>query len=222
MSEPIDWEAFWQPIELSLRVALTASPIVLVAGALAAWLMAKRRFPGKALLETVFLLPLVLPPSVVGFVLLVSLGRNSPIGTAIERLFGEPIVFSWWAAAVASIVVAFPLAYQTLKTGFAAVDGDLEDSARSMGARERQVFFYVTLPLTWRFVVSAAILGFARSLGEFGATLMIAGNIPGKTQTVPTAIYIAVESGKTAAAWYWTTAIVGIAFVLLFAAGRQK
>lgn len=183
--------------------------------------MSRRKFKGKIIIETMFMLPLVLPPTVVGFLLLVMLGRRSWIGEWIEWLFAAPIVFSWWAAVVASIVVSFPLVYQTMKVGFASVDRDLEDAGRSIGANEWAVFRYITLPLTSRSLISAFILGFARGLGEFGATLMIAGNIPGKTQTIPTAIYVAVDSGNTAMAWAWTFAIIAISFMLLLIS-RQK
>jgi molybdate transport system permease protein len=148
------------------------------------------------------------------------LGRRSWLGKWIEWLFDAPIVFSWWAAVVAAVVVAFPLVYQTMKTGFLSIDRDLEDAGRSIGANEWQVLRYITLPLAFRSLVTAYILGFARSLGEFGATLMIAGNIPGKTQTLPTAIYVAVDSGNMGIAWAWTGAIIAISFVLLLVSRR--
>lgn len=214
------WNEYWSPIGLSLQVAMLSSIVVAVLGVGAAWWMSRRSFKGKTLLETAFMLPLVLPPTVVGFLLLVMLGRKSWIGRFFEWLFDAPVVFSWWAAVVASIVVAFPLVYQTMKTGYASVDRDLEDAGRSIGASEWQVFRYITLPLTFRSLVTAYILGFARGLGEFGATLMIAGNIPGKTQTIPTAIYVAVDAGNTAMAWAWTGAIILISFIMLLFTGR--
>jgi molybdate transport system permease protein len=219
----ISWEEFASPILLSLKVAAVSSVIVLLLGGLAAWWMARRSFPGKTLLETVFLLPLVLPPTVVGFILLVVLGKKSWIGSFMESIFHLPIIFTWGAAVIASVVVSFPLVYQTVKTGFLSVDKDLEDSGRSLGAGEWQVLRYLTLPLAWRSVTAAYILGFSRGLGEFGATLMIAGNIPNKTQTLPTAIYIAVESGNQTLAWYWAGAIIVISFgMLLFASPRGR
>lgn len=168
------------------------------------------------------MLPIVLPPTVVGFLLLVLFGRNSFVGSIIERIFDAPLLFTWWAAVIASIVVSFPLVYQTMKVGFSSVDRELEAAGRSIGANEWQVFRYITLPLVWPSLMTAYILGFARSLGEFGATLMIAGNIPGKTQTVPTAIYIAVDSGNTTMAWVWTISIIVISFLLLLITGRNK
>ncbi|TVY05705.1 molybdate ABC transporter permease subunit [Paenibacillus cremeus] len=218
----MSWPEFWTPIWLSLQVALLSSIVVAVLGVGAAWWMNRWSFRGKTLLETAFMLPLVLPPTVVGFVLLVLLGRKSWIGRGIEWLFSAPIIFSWWAAVVASIIVAFPLVYQTMKVGFTSVDRDLEGAARAMGATEWQVFAYITLPLTYRALISAFILGFARGLGEFGATLMIAGNIPGKTQTIPTAIYVAVDSGNSALAWAWSGSLIVISFLMLLLTGRKK
>jgi molybdate transport system permease protein len=218
----MNWHDFWLPIRLSLQIALLSSLVVLLLGVAVAWWMPRRKFKGKIVLETIFMLPLVLPPTVVGFLLLVLLGRRSFIGKWIEWLFAAPIVFTWWAAVVASIVVSFPLVYQTMKVGFASVDRNLEDAGRSMGASEWGVFRYISLPLAFRSLISAYILGFARGLGEFGATLMIAGNIPGRTQTIPTAIYVAVDSGNTAMAWAWTCAIIIISFLLLLLTGRKS
>ncbi len=218
----INWNEFGSPIRLSLQVALLSSLLVVILGVAIAWWMSRRSFKGKSLLETAFMLPIVLPPTVVGFLLLVMLGRKSWLGRFIEWLFAAPIVFSWWAAVVASIVVAFPLVYQTMKVGFASVDRELEDMGRSLGASEWQVFWHITLPLTYRSLISAYILGFARSLGEFGATLMIAGNIPGKTQTMPTAIYVAVDAGNMPLAWAWTGTMIFISFMMLLLAGRKQ
>lgn len=218
----MNWDDFWPPIRLSLQVSLLASVLVLLLGIFVARWMHRSAFRGKTLLETAFLLPLVLPPTVIGFLLLVLLGRRSWAGRFIEWLSGAPIVFTWWAAVIAAVVVAFPLVYQTMKVGFASVDRTLEEAGRSIGANEWQVFRYITLPLTYRSLLSAYILGFARSLGEFGATLMIAGNIPGRTQTVPTAIYVAVDSGNGAMAWAWTGAIVLVSFVILLLTGRES
>jgi len=218
----IDWAQLWAPIRLSLQVALIASILSTLFGVALAWRMSRSSARGKVLLETAFLLPLVLPPTVVGFLLLVALGRRSWIGQFTEWLFSAPIIFSWGAAVIASIVVSFPLVYQTMKTGFRGIDYHLVDAARSIGASEWQVFRYITLPLAFPSVITAYILSFARSLGEFGATLMIAGNIPGKTQTVPTAIFVAVDSGNMTMAWLWTISMVVISFLLLLLTGRQR
>ncbi|QNK58870.1 molybdate ABC transporter permease subunit [Paenibacillus sp. PAMC21692] len=213
---------FWPPIRLSIQVTLLSSIVAAVLGIAAAWWMSRRKFRGQTMVDTAFLLPLVLPPTVVGFLLLMLLGRRSWVGQAIEWLFSSPVIFSVWAAVIAAVVVAFPLVYQTMKVGFDSVDRELEESARSMGASNMQVFRMITLPLAWRSLVTAYVLGFARGLGEFGATLMIAGNIPGKTQTVPTAIYVAVDGGRMTMAWAWTIGIVIISFLLLLLTGRWK
>jgi molybdate transport system permease protein len=216
----VPWRDLAEPVALSLRVTLTASVIVFIVALLAAWALARRTYRGQTLVETAFLLPLVLPPTVVGFLLLALLGRRSWLGRAIEAVFHAPIVFSWWAAVAASVVVAFPLVYQTMKAGFRSVNRIYEDAARTDGAGEWQVLLHITLPLSAQSLLTAYLLGFARSLGEFGATFMIAGNIPGRTQTVPTAIYTAVESGHWAPAWWWTGAIVALSFALMLVAGR--
>ncbi|WP_238186880.1 molybdate ABC transporter permease subunit [Paenibacillus sp. L3-i20] len=218
----MNWQQLWPPIFLSLQVTLMASVIAAVAGIAAAWWMSKKHFKGKIVVETLFMLPLVLPPTVVGFLLLVSLGRRSLLGKFAEWVFSAPVLFSPWAAVIAAVVVAFPLVYQTMRVGFAAVEREIEESARSAGASEWQVFRLITLPIVYRAVITAYILGFARGLGEFGATLMIAGNIPGKTQTIPTAIYVAVDSGNMPMAWAWTVGMIAISFIMLLLTGRLK
>lgn len=218
----IDWSSFWPPILLSLQVTLLASVVAAILGMAAAWWMSRGKFRGKVWVDTAFLLPLVLPPTVVGFLLLMLLGRRGWVGQAIEWLFSAPVIFSPWAAVIAAVVVAFPLVYQTMKVGFDSVDRELEQSARSMGASNWQVFRLIALPLAWRSLMTGYILGFARGLGEFGATLMIAGNIPGKTQTVPTAIYVAVDAGRMTMAWAWTIGIIVISFLMLLLTGRWK
>ncbi|MGZ4032581.1 MAG: molybdate ABC transporter permease subunit, partial [Tumebacillaceae bacterium] len=168
---------FWSPIYISLQVTIMASVMAFFLALGAAFWLARASFRGKTLVETAFMLPLVLPPTVVGYGLLVLLGRRSWLGEFIEWVFHQPLVFTWWAAVIAATVVAFPLVFQTLKNGFESVDRDLEDAARSMGANEWQVFRLVTLPLAWRFLLSGFMFGFARGIGEFGATLMFAGDI---------------------------------------------
>ena len=184
--------------------------------------MANKKFKGIALIETVFLLPLVLPPSVVGFLLIVIFGRNSPVGQMLEELFRQPVMFTWWAAVIASSVVAFPLMYQSAKTGFESIDEDIENAARVDGANEYKLFMFVTIPLAYKAIISGAILSFARALGEFGATLMFAGNIPGKTQTIPTAIYVAIDSGNMELAWLWVASIMVISFLMLICVHLMK
>lgn len=206
---------FWSPVRLSLEIASVSGFIVLVFGVLIGRLMSRSKFKGKVLVETLILLPLVLPPSVVGFLLIVVFGRQSPVGQLLEVIFNQSIMFTWWAAAIASTVVAFPLMYQSVKTGFEEIDAEIEGAARIDGANEWQLFLFVTIPLALKSILSGGILSFARALGEFGATLMFAGNIPGKTQTIPTAIYIALDSGNMRLAWLWVISIIVISFIML-------
>lgn len=213
---------FWTPIKLSVEIASMSVVFVFIFGLLSARFMAKKQFFGKTAAETLLTLPLVLPPTVVGFILIIIFGINSPIGRTVENLFGSTIMFTWWAAVIAASVVAFPLMYQSAKTGFLQVDPGAEEAARVDGANEWKVFWYVTLPLSSRTIVTGLILSFARALGEFGATLMFAGNLPGRTQTAPTAIYMAIESGNLDAAWLWVIAMVGISFLMLLSTSFLK
>lgn len=200
----------FHPLVLSVQVAIAATAIVLVVGIGLALLISRARFPGKPIVEAVIALPLVLPPTVVGYSLLWLLGRGGPLG-------GLDLVFTWGSAVIASSVVALPLMVWSAEAAISAVDRDLEDAARTLGWSEWGILSRVTLPLASRGVVAGAILAFARSLGEFGATLMVAGNIPGRTQTVPLAIYSAVLSNDSdqAASWVLLMTITGLAVVLL-------
>lgn len=218
----INWTDFFAPVWLSVKISVITSLIVFVLAAIAAKAMAGRKFPGYTLIETLLLLPLVLPPTVVGFVLLVVLGRRSWIGRLYEQFTEHTILFTWGAAVIAAVVVAFPLVYRTVKAGFEDVEKDLEDAARAQGATEIQVLRYVTLPLAGRSLAAGYVLGFARGLGEFGATIMVAGNIPGHTQTVPTAIYVAVDGGNMTLAWMWVCAIIAISAVMLMFVNRRS
>ncbi|MDP5272669.1 molybdate ABC transporter permease subunit [Chengkuizengella axinellae] len=215
-------ESFIAPIIISLKVALTASIVVFMFSIPLAFLMARKKFPGKSILETFFMLPMVLPPTVVGFLLLIIFGRNSWFGQTIEWLFNQPLIFTWWAAVVAAVVVSFPLVYQTLKSGFSSVEKEIENAARNSGASEWQVFRYITTPLSFKFFITAYILGFARGLGEFGATIMFAGNIPNKTQTISTAIYLAADTGNMTLVWLWVVSIILISFFMLWVVNRSN
>ncbi|MBS4207139.1 molybdate ABC transporter permease subunit [Bacillus sp. FJAT-50079] len=208
-------QAFWQPIQLSVEIALISCVIVLVLGLILGRVMSNVTFRGKAIVETIFLLPLVLPPTVIGFLLIVVFGKNSPVGQMIEWIFHQPIIFTWWAAVIASTVVAFPLMYQSAKTGFSSIDVDIENAARVDGASDLKLFLFVSVPLALKSIISGVVLSFARALGEFGATLMFAGNIPGKTQTTSTAIYIALDSGNMQLAWLWVACMIVISFIML-------
>jgi len=206
---------FLSPLKLSIEIAFVSGIIVIVIGILLGKWMAKRNFKGKLFLETVLLLPLVLPPTVIGFLLIIIFGKNSVLGNLIIWLFNQPVMFTWWAAVMASTVVAFPLMYQSAKTGFESVDEDVENAARVDGAKEWQVFFFISIPLALKSIVSGGILSFTRALGEFGATLMFAGNLPGETQTTPLAIYMAIGSGNMSLAWSWVICMIGISFLML-------
>lgn len=206
---------FLSPIWISIKVASIAGVIVILLGTLAGRILARKTFKGKVFLETLLMLPMVLPPTVVGFFLIVIFGKNSFVGQAIEKLFNQSIIFTWWAAVIAAIVVAFPLMYQAAKSGFQGVDIEIEEAARIDGASEWRIFLFITIPMAAKTLISGSILSFARALGEFGATLMFAGNIPGVTQTIPTAIYIAIDSGNMKMAWLWVIVVVLLSFILM-------
>ncbi|WP_028390851.1 molybdate ABC transporter permease subunit [Bacillus cihuensis] len=208
-------QEFLSPIWLSIKIATISGVIVILIGTLIGRILARRSFKGKSILETTLMLPMVLPPTVVGFFLIVIFGKNSMAGKAIEWLFKQPIIFTWWAAVIASIVVAFPLMYQSAKSGFQGINLDIEEAARVDGANEWRIFLFISIPLASKALISGSILSFARALGEFGATLMFAGNIPGETQTIPTAIYIAIDSGNMKMAWMWVISIVILSFLIL-------
>ncbi len=184
----------WSAVYLSLLVALTATVGSLPFGVALGHLLARRQFPGKAVVETILSLPLVLPPVVTGYMLLVTFGRHGWLGYCLDRWLGVSLVFTWKGAALASAVMAFPLMVRAVRLAFAGVDARLETAARTLGAGPLEAFFRVSLPLARRGVIAGAVLAFARSMGEFGATIMIAGNIPGETQTVPLYIYSSINS----------------------------
>ncbi len=202
----------YTPLILSLKVAGISTVIVFIAGAFFAHLFARKQFFGKSILESLFLLPLVLPPTVVGFGLLMLLGKKGWIGSWLLEWFDFQVVFTWIGAVIASIVVSFPLMYQSASAAFQNLDARLENAARTMGASEWKVFRTVTFPLAWPGLLAGLVLSFARGLGEFGATLMLAGYIPGKTDTIPMAIYFAVESGQMEKATFWVVIIVALGF----------
>jgi len=205
-----------EPILLSLKVAIAAVAVDFFFGLVIARTMARKEFPGKNVVESLIILPMVLPPTVLGYGLLILLGKRGPVGRFLLETFDIQLVFTWWAAVIASAVVSFPLMYQSAKAAFAGVDVSLEAAARTLGAKELRIFLTVTLPLAWPGILAGLVLSFARALGEFGATLMVAGNIPGKTQTIPLAIYFAVESGDTDAARNLVLVITLLSFAAVF------
>ena len=213
-------EIDWFPLLLSLRVAIVSTIVVTVVGVTLGWLLARRRFFGREALDALVTLPLVLPPTVLGYYLLTLLGRGSFVGRALEETTGLRLVFTWQGAVVAAAVGALPLVVKTARASIAAVDTELEDAARTLGRSEWQVFLRVTMPLAARGLTAAAMLAFARSLGDFGATLMVAGNIPGRTQTAAVAIYDATQAGRDTQALTLVLILSTIAFALLYATNR--
>jgi len=202
------------PVWISLATSATATVLTLVAGLSAAVWRARRSGQILAIVDGLFLLPLVLPPTVVGFFLLLLFGRNGPLGKLLNHL-GATVVFSWPATVIAAAVVAFPLMYLTARGALEQVDTHFLQAARTLGASEWRVFREIALPLAWPGVLAGTILSFARALGEFGATLMVAGNIPGRTATIPIAIYFAVEADDIRAALVWCLIDVVISLALL-------
>lgn len=213
----------WQAIRLSILVATAAVLASLPAGVALSILLARRQFWGKGALETLVHLPLVIPPVVTGYLLLMTFGRHGWLGPLLERGLGIRFVFDWKGAALASAVVAFPIMVRSMRLAFSSVDVRLERAARTLGANRWDTFFSVTLPLARHGIIAGSILAFARSLGEFGATIMIAGNIPGETQTIPLHIYNTIESpGGAARAWPLVAAAIAIAALALVAGERLE
>jgi molybdate transport system permease protein len=210
----------WFPLWLSLRVAFVSTAVAFVVGLWLAYILANREFRGKEVLDAAITLPLVLPPTVLGYYLLVLLAGNSPLGKLWENIFGSPLVFTWKAAVVAALLHALPLLVKSARAALESVDRSLERAARNLGASEWRLFWKVTLPVARRSILAAVALAFARSLGDFGVTLMVAGNIPGRTQTAAVAIYDAVESGNTALARTLVLVISAVALLILTLANR--
>jgi len=206
------------PIFLSLRVATLSTILAGLFGIGLAWLLTHRRFPGRSLLESVVILPLILPPTVVGFYLLLLLGHSGPLGKTLEAA-GLEIVFTWRAAVIAATVAALPLVVKAVQAAFESVDPRVEAAGRTLRSAA-SVFLTVTLPLAWRGILAGLILAFARSMGEFGITLMLAGSIPGRTQTLPLAIYDAVQANDLAQANALALVTIGIVTALLFLLSR--
>ncbi len=202
------------PALISIKITLTATVIIFFLGLFTAWWMTNYRGRWQELLDAVLTLPLVLPPTVAGFGILLLIGKNGPIGNFLS-LFGVNIIFSWYAAVIAATVVAFPLMYKTSRGAFEQIDPNILNAARTLGASEWKVFWRISVPLAWPGIAAATALAFARSLGEFGATLMVAGSIPGKTQTIPIAIYFATQSGDMRVALIWVSIIFAISLTVI-------
>lgn len=205
---------------LSLKVAGLATLLNIVLGTAAGFALARWRFAGRDVLDTVLTLPMVMPPTVLGYYLLVLLGRNGPIGGWLQNTFGINLIFTWQGAVIAAMVVTFPLVFKPARAAFEGVSPQLEQAARVLGLCERSVFFRVSLPLAWRGILAGVLLAFARALGEFGATLMVAGSLPGKTQTLSIAVYEAVQAGEDALANQLVLLISMVCILILLAVGR--
>lgn len=206
----------YSPLYLSLKIASIATIIVFIVGTILARSFSRKEFRGKHVIESIFLLPLVLPPTVVGFGLLYLFGKNGFLGSWLLHYFDVQVVFTWYAAVIASTVVSFPLMYQSAAAAFKKYDQNVENAAYTLGASRMKVFFTISLPLAWPGLLAGLVLTFARALGEFGATLMIAGYIPGKTDTLPLAIYFSVESGQNEQALLWVIIMIAIGFTTIY------
>lgn len=210
----------WFPLLLSLKVAALATAIALLMGMGLGWVVARTRLPGRGLLEALCMLPLVLPPTVLGYGILVAMGRRSALGGWLREHFDYTIIFSWHGAVVASALVALPLVLKGASTAFAQVDRSLEAAARTLRQSRWSTFVRVTLPLAWPGILAGMLLAFARAMGEFGASLMVAGSIPHQTQTASMAIYDAVQSGQDDLAAALVLVISAVSVVILLASNR--
>ena len=210
----------WITIALTLKVALWATAINLVLGVAVGWCLARKRFAGRELVDAVLTLPLVLPPTVLGYYLLVLVGRRGWLGRWLHDVFGINLIFTWQGAVIAATLVSFPLVLRSARGAFEAVDPQLENAARVLGLGEWAVFSRVTIPMAWPGILAGTLLVFARSLGEFGATLMVAGSIPGRTQTLSMAVYEAVQAGDDAQATFLVVVTSIVCIAVLLTAGR--
>jgi len=213
---PETWSALW----LSIKVAVTATALNALVGIPIAYVLARRRFWGRSLLDLVVMLPLILPPTVTGYYLILLLGRRGALGGPLYELTGFSVVFTWYAAVIAATVMALPLLVRTARAAIESVDQSLERAAYTLGRSEWGTALAVTLPLARNGIIAGLVLAFARALGEFGATLMLAGNIPGRTSTVPLSIYTAVQTGESDEALVLVGLLTVISCAVLLVAGR--
>ena len=213
-------EGAWVALALTLKVALWATALNGVLGVAIGYAMARWRFPGRELLDAVFTLPMVMPPTVLGYYLLVLIGSQGALGAWLLQSFGIRLIFTWQAAVIAATIVSFPLVFKSARAAFETVEPQLEEAARVLGISEAAVFFRVSLPLARRGILSGLLLCFARSLGEFGATLMVAGSITGKTQTLSIAVYEAVQAGHDREANFLVAVTSITCIAVLLASGR--
>lgn len=209
----------YSPLFISLRSAVLATALVFILGTIAARWSMRLKGTAASLVDTLMTLPLVLPPTVLGFFLLVLFGKNGPIGSLLGTM-GTSIIFTWYATVLAAMVVSFPLMYRSARGAFEQVDEERIWAARTLGMGEGKIFLMVMIPEAWPGILAGLVLSFARGLGEFGATLMIAGNIPGKTQTIPMAIYFATSGGDMKTAWIWVLIIITLSGLSLLGLGN--
>ena len=205
----------FSPLWISIKTAFLATIITSTIGIFISYKMANYKGRGRGIIDGIFTLPLILPPTVIGFFLLLLCGKNGLVGKVFMS-FNKNIIFSWSATVIAAAVVAFPMMYRTCRSAFEQMDKNMISAARTLGLSETKIFFKIAIPLAWPGIIGGLVLSFARALGEFGATLMIAGNIPGRTQTMPVAIFFAVESGDMNKAMLWVLIIVAISFIMIF------
>jgi molybdate transport system permease protein len=209
------------PLWLTLKIALLATLLAGAVGIALGWWMSQRRFAGKNFVDALLMLPMVLPPTVLGYYLIVVIGRNGVLGQYLDRWFGINLMFTWQGAVIAASLVSLPLIYKAARAAFEDVDRRFLHAARTLGAGEAEIFLRIALPLAVRGIAAGLMLAFARAMGEFGATLMIAGNLPGKTQTLSIAIYDAVQAGNDAQALWLTLVISVVCVVVLVVSGRM-
>ena len=210
----------WIALSLTLKVAGWATALNLILGVGVGFAMARLRFPGRDLLDALLTLPMVMPPTVLGYYLLVLIGSQGVVGAWLLQHFGIRLIFTWQAAVIAATIVSFPLVFKAARAAFETVDPQLEDAARTLGSGQLAVFFRVSLPLAWRGILAGLLLAFARALGEFGATLMVAGSIRGKTQTLSIAVYEAVQAGQDDTANFLVAVTSITCIAVLLSAGR--
>ncbi|EPR41767.1 molybdate ABC transporter, inner membrane subunit [Desulfovibrio sp. X2] len=212
--------SFLFPLQLTLRVASLATLGALVLGVLFSWALHKGRFPGRDVLDAILTLPLVMPPTVLGYYILVVIGRKGVLGAWLYKTFGISLIFTWQGAVIAATVVAFPLVFKSARAALEGVGKQYEDAARTLGCGELEIFLRVSLPLAFRGILAGTMLAFARAMGEFGATLMVAGNLPGRTQTLSLAVYSAVQAGEDHLANMLVLVISAVCAAILWTAGR--
>lgn len=209
----------FSPLWISIKTSIAATFIVFFIGIAIAWFMAGYKGKAKGVLDGILTLPMVLPPTVVGFILLMIIGKNFPLGQLLSG-FGITLIFTWVATVIAATVVAFPLMYRTCVGAFSQIDVNVINAARTLGVSEWRIFWKIVVPMAWPGIAAGTVLAFARALGEFGATIMIAGSIPGKTQTIPIAIYFAVANGETGNAVKWVILIFIISLTVMVATDK--